>query len=305
MVSKLIGDAASDADTTFSISAGSEMQSVENDSPPVGEGLIHGWQKLSITSALDIEQQNVNGMTPLCLAVANGRDDVASLLLERGALVNHASHNHCTPLWLAASVPTYQPKAASDKDQPMAHGTSEALIDLLLDKGANVNQPSARGETPLHAAAAFGRLATVKTLLQHKASLDAPDRFGLSALGHAAVNGHADLVEYLLEQGAKPDAAPGTHAPLTLAAANGHDAVVILLRRRGATVQHVDAYGRTALIFAAKHGKVSTVELLLKFGANLHHKCRQGYTAQQHASLAGHSGVVALLQKGHPRPRDN
>lgn len=303
MVSKLIGD----ADTALSINVGSEMQSVENDNdhPAVGESLTHGWQRLTTVSALDMEQQNVNGMTPLCLAVANGRDDVASLLLQRGALVNHVSRNHCTPLWLAASVPAYRPNAGSDKDQTMAHVTSEALINLLLDNGANVNQPSARGETPLHAAAAFGRLATVKTLLQHKASLDAPDRFGLSALGHAAVNGHADLVEYLLEQGAKPDAAPGSHAPLTLAAANGHDAVVILLRRRGATVQHVDAYGRTALIFAAKHGKVTTVELLLKFGANLHHKCQQGYTAQQHASRAGHSGVVALLQKGHPRPRDN
>nr|WP_217345401.1 ankyrin repeat domain-containing protein [Noviherbaspirillum sp. L7-7A]MBV0879678.1 ankyrin repeat domain-containing protein [Noviherbaspirillum sp. L7-7A] len=303
MVSRLIGK----ADAALSISMGSEMQSAENDddNPPVGKSLIHAWQKLPTASSIDIEQQNVNGMTPLCLAAANGRDDVASLLLERGALVNHASNNHCTPLWLAASAPTYQSSAASGGNQMTTHLNSEALINLLLDKGANVNQPSARGETPLHAAAAFGRLATVKTLLQHKASLDAPDRFGLSALGHAALNGHADLVEYLLEQGAKPDAAPGTHAPLTLAAANGHDAVVILLRQRGATVQHVDAYGRTALIFAARHGKISTVELLLKFGANLHHKCRQGYTAQQHASRAGHSGVVALLQEGHPRPRDN
>jgi ankyrin repeat protein len=307
MVSRLIGDTASEASTTLSIGRGAEMQSVENenDNPPVGESLADGWRSLPNAGAMDMEQQNVNGMTPLCLAAANGRDDVASLLLERGALVNHASHSHCTPLWLAASAPTYQSSAASGKDQMTTHVPGEALINLLLDKGANVNQPSARGETPLHAAAAFGRLATVKTLLQHKASLDAPDRFGLSALGHAAVNGHADLVEYLLEQGAKPDAAPGTHAPLTLAAANGHDAVVILLRRRGATVQHADAHGRTALIFAAKQGKVSTVELLLKFGANLHHKCRHGYTAQQYAGQAGHSGVVALLQKGHPRPRDN
>ena len=307
MVSRLIGDTASEASTTLSIGTGAEMQAVENDNdnPPVGESLADGWQRLPTASSMDIEQQNVNGMTPLCLAVANGRDDVASLLLERGALVNHASHNHCTPLWLAASMPTYQGSTASDQDQTTAQVTGEALINLLLDKGANVNQPSARGETPLHAAAAFGRLATVKTLLRHKASLDAPDRFGLSALGHAAVNGHADLVDYLLEQGARPDAAPGSHAPLTLAAANGHDAVVVLLRQRGATVQHADAHGRTALIFAARQGKATTVELLLKFGANLHCKCRQGYTAQQHASQAGHTSVVALLEKGHPRPRDN
>jgi ankyrin repeat protein len=307
MVSKLIGAANGDADAYVAISTGSEMQSVEqdNDNDHVGESLTHGWQSLATASAVDMEQQNINGMTPLCLAVANGRDDVASLLLERGALVNHVSHNRYTPLWLAASLPTYQPAVASDKDQNLAFVNGEVMINLLLDKGADVNQPSARGETPLHAAAAFGRLATVKTLLQHKAGIDAYDRFGLSALGLAAVNGHADLVKYLLGQGAKPHAAPGFHAPLTLAAANGHDAVVTLLVRRGAPVQHVDADGRTALIVAAKRGKAVTVELLLKSGANLDHKCKQGYTAQQHASRAGHSGIVALLQKGHPRPRDN
>lgn len=315
MVLKLMGAASGGANTSVAINTGSEIQSAEqgsgndngndNDNDHVGDSLAQAWQKLPIASAMDIEQQNINGMTPLSLAVANGRDDVAGFLLERGALVNHASHSRCTPLWLAASVPAYQPAVESHKNQDGASAKGEAMIHLLLDKGADVNQPSARGETPLHAAAAFGRLATVKTLLQHKASIDAHDRFGLSALGHAAVNGHADLVKYLLDEGASPHAAPGSHAPLTLAAANGHDAVVTLLKRRGATVQHVDAHGRTALIFAAKHGKVSTVELLLKFGANLHHKCRQGYTAQQHASRAGHSGVVALLQKGHPRPRDN
>ncbi|HEX8883346.1 MAG TPA: ankyrin repeat domain-containing protein, partial [Noviherbaspirillum sp.] len=158
MVSKLIGE----ADTALSISLESEMQSAksdnddDNDNLPVGASLIHGWQKLPAASTMDIEQQNINGMTPLCLAVANGRDDIVSLLLERGALVNHVSRNHCTPLWLATSVPTYQPEAASDKNQTMASVTSEVLINLLLDKGANVNQPSARGETPLHAAAAFG-----------------------------------------------------------------------------------------------------------------------------------------------------
>ena len=314
IVSRLIGDAAGNADAPLQIGTEWNVQSIDNDNgngndndnnPAVAESLTHERQSIPIARVPNIEQQNVSGMTPLCLAAANGCDDVASLLLERGASVNHASRNHCTPLWLAASAPSYQADSASRKDQTMTQGTSEALIDLLLDKGANVNQPSARGETPLHGAAAFGRLATVKTLLQHKANLEALDRFGISALGHAAINGHAALVEYLLDQGARPDAEPGAHAPLTLAAANGHDAIIKLLRQRGATVQHADAHGRTALICAAKYGKVTTVELLLKFGADLHYKCKQGYTAQQHASRAGHTGVVAALQKGYPRPRDN
>lgn len=326
IVSRLIDDAASSADAPLQIGMEWNVQYVDDgngngngsgngngndndndndNNPAVAKSLMHERRSLPIARVPNIEQQNVSGMTPLCLAVANGCDDVASLLLERGASVNHESRNHCTPLWLAASAPSYQADSASRKDQTMTQGTSEALIDLLLAKGAIVNQPSARGETPLHGAAAFGRLATAKTLLQHKANLEALDGFGISALGHAAINGHVAMVEYLLDQGARPDAEPGAHAPLTLAAANGHDAIIKLLRQRGATVQHADAHGRTALICAAKYGRVTTVELLLKFGADLHHKCRHGYTAQQHARRAGHTGIVAALQKGYPRPRDN
>jgi ankyrin repeat protein len=70
-------------------------------------------------------------------------------------------------------------------------------------------------------------------------------------------------------------------------------------------VYHADADGRTALIVAAKRGKTTTVALLLALGANLHQQCRQGYTALEHASQAGHKDIVALLQNGHPPPRDN
>jgi ankyrin repeat protein len=165
--------------------------------------------------------------------------------------------------------------------------------------------PSVCGETPLHAAAASGRLTTVETLLHHKAGIDVYDQYGRSPLGQAAVNGHAELVQYLLGKGVKPNAAQGSHAPLTMAASNGHDAVVTLLAQRGATVDHADADGRTALIVAAKRGKTTTVALLLALGANLHQQCRQGYTALEHASQAGHKDIVALLQNGHPPPRDN
>lgn len=298
MVQKFIGATGKGPDASLTITMDAETHSIRhiNDQDNIGDSLTGGWQRLSEASETDLEQQNSRGMTPLCLAVAYGRADVARLLVERGAKVNHASNDRRTPLWLAASMPAYRPDTQSDSD---------AVLDLLLDSGADVNMPSARGETPLHAAAALGRLAAVKTLLQRKANIMACDRYGFSVLAHAALNGHADLVEYLLGQGATPHAAPGSHAPLTLAAASGHDAIVTLLSQYGATVNHADADGRTALIVAARRGKTSTVALLLKFGANLHHTCRQGYTAYKHASRAGHMEIVALLQAGHPAPRDH
>jgi ankyrin repeat protein len=307
MVTNLVSAANANPAFSLAISMGSETQSIEhgNDTDNLADGLVNGWQKLSGANTVDIEQQNRKGMTPLCLAVANGREDIVRLLVECDALVNHASHNLRTPLWLAASMPAYQPAAASGTDPDLASADGEAMIRLLLEKRADVNMPSVCGETPLHAAAASGRLTTVETLLHHKAGIDVYDQYGRSPLGQAAVNGHAELVQYLLGKGVKPNAAQGSHAPLTMAASNGHDAVVTLLAQRGATVDHADADGRTALIVAAKRGKTTTVALLLALGANLHQQCRQGYTALEHASQAGHKDIVALLQNGHPPPRDN
>jgi ankyrin repeat protein len=307
IVTNLVSAANADPAISLAIGIGSETQSIEhgNDTDNLADGLVNGWQKLSGANTVDMEQQNSKGMTPLCLAVANGREDIVRLLVQCGALVNHASHNLRTPLWLAASMPAYQRAAASDEDPDLASADGEAMIRLLLEKSADVNMPSVCGETPLHAAAASGRLTTVETLLHHKAGIDVHDQYGRSPLGQAAVNGHAELVQYLLGKGVKPNAAQGSHAPLTLAASNGHVAVVTLLAQRGATVHHADADGRTALIVAAKRGKTTTVALLLALGANLHQKCRQGYTALEHASQAGHDDIVALLQNGHPPPRDN
>lgn len=277
----------------------------DNEDDTADGSLINGWQKLADSRAADIEQQNSKGLTPLCLAIAHGRDDVARLLVERGALVNHASRSRSTPLWLAASMPAYKSGTTANNESDIGSANQNALVDLLIDHGADVNMPSTRDEMPLHAAAALGRLTVVKTLLRHNANIAARDRHGLSPLGHAALHGHTSLVEYLIGQGATVHGTDGAHAPLGLAAANGHDEVISVLMQHDARVDHIDAEGRTALLLAAKFGKTTTVSLLLKLGANLHYTCKGGLTALKHAIKAGHNDIIALLQAGHPAPRDH
>ena len=54
------------------------------------------------------------------------------------------------------------------------------------------------------------------------------------------------------------------------AAVGGHDAIVSILLDRGANIDAVDGFKRTALIWAAKEGHEKVVALLLDRGAKTH-----------------------------------
>lgn len=268
------------------------------------DDLLARWDVPAIASPVDIDRQNNKGLTPLYLAIANGHEQTARILVQHGALVNHASPDGITPLWLAATMPKYRPGTLQNENSAFTQEQGDAIIQMLLDASTDIDGLSRNGQTPLHAAATSGRLTAVELLVSNKANLNMQDGRGISALGHAAKNGHIPVVEYLLSQGASPHVAAGVHSPLILAAGNGHDDIVMLLAQNGANVHHLGFNGRTALIVAAFHGMISTVALMLKLGANLHYACRDGFTALDHATHAGHADIIALLRAGHPAPRD-
>ncbi|KAH8893726.1 ankyrin [Thozetella sp. PMI_491] len=123
--------------------------------------------------------------------------------------------------------------AASVKD-------GEKIVDLLLSKGADVNQTNnqnqtvlhfvasknnldvakklfeqktpvsarvrdKRGQYPLHRAAAVGSVPMVNLLVKNKSPLNATDSAGYTALHHAVAEGHGDTAVALLKAGADTD----------------------------------------------------------------------------------------------------
>jgi ankyrin repeat protein len=74
--------------------------------------------------------------------------------------------------------------------------------------------------------------AAMQLLLEKGVDVEAKDSDGLTLLHHAAENGHEALVHLLLENGAdvKAKEDKGLRA-LDLAASNGHEAIVKLLNR--------------------------------------------------------------------------
>jgi hypothetical protein len=68
--------------------------------------------------------------------------------------------------------------------------------------GAEINQATPNGKTPLMAAARSTSLAVVQCLVELGAEVGAVDIYGDTALLESALNGHFRIMQYLLEKGA-------------------------------------------------------------------------------------------------------
>lgn len=133
----------------------------------------------------------------------------------------------------------------------------EAIVNLLLRRGASVETTDGLSRAPLLLAAENGQEAVVRLLLEKGAYMEAADRHGRTPLLLAAENGHDAIVELLLESEDVDEnslsSAPfdSGRSPLSYAAQNGHEQVVdILLSRRSIAVDSEDSSGKTPLTYA-------------------------------------------------------
>jgi ankyrin repeat protein len=78
---------------------------------------------------------------------------------------------------------------------------------VLLEKGASLDKPAVKGNTPLHVASQWGRREVVEMLLAKGADINAKNEEGATPLGMAVLGRHEDLALFLREKGADvPDA---------------------------------------------------------------------------------------------------
>ncbi|NBW57938.1 ankyrin repeat domain-containing protein, partial [bacterium] len=138
-----------------------------------------------------------------------------------------------------------------------------AIVELLLEKGADVNAIDSRSETVLmHAADEKDYQDIVKVLLEKGADVKAIDSRSNTALMHAAINDHQESVKFLLDHGAEVNAQDENGwTALVHAAYEGHqESVKLLLKKKGADVNVQDTYGKTALMLAAEKGHQESVK---------------------------------------------
>ncbi|KGO77047.1 NACHT nucleoside triphosphatase [Penicillium italicum] len=225
----------------------------------------------------DLEMSGDNEHTPLHAAACNGHAEVVKLLLEKGARIRNGSDGSRTPLYCACSNGHHQVAQMLLQREPEMIATHEGLI-------------------PLVAASEGGFLDIVQLLIQKGADISASDSFRETPLYVACENGHIEVVRLLLDKGADVHyQGPFGYSPMHNASSEGFSEIVLLLIDRGAYINALSEFGDTPLYFACYSGHIEVVRILLEAGAEVHHWNQHKDTAVNAASYTGHLHIVLLL----------
>jgi ankyrin repeat protein len=176
----------------------------------------------------------------------------------------------------------------------------EQVVKTLLDKGADVNAQGGRYGNALQAASVKGYKQVVKMLLDKGADVNAQDRLYSNALRAASAEGHEQVVKMLLDKGADANAQGGRYSnALQAASFRGHEQVVKMLLDKGADANAQGGRYSNALAAASVTGHEQVVKMLLDKCADINVQGEYYSNALQAASWGGHKQVVKmLLNKG-------
>jgi ankyrin repeat protein len=178
-----------------------------------------------------------------------------------------------------------------------------AEIEKLIAEGEKPDIQDANSRTPLIVAAYRKHHAAVQALLRLGANPNALDLQRFDIVTIAAVQNDLELLKIALAGGASARNITTQYKGTALmsAAHLGHVEIVRALIEAKAPLDHVNAFGWTALIQAVVLGNgskahIDTVEALVKAGADVDFKDRQGATALVYARQRGYGDIVRILE---------
>ncbi|KAL5332547.1 ankyrin repeat-containing domain protein [Aspergillus crustosus] len=178
---------------------------------------------------------------PLVTALRCCQDDVAFLLIERGANLNPGGDPHVSTLAWAV------------------RNGNLRLLEYMLEKGADVDAGVEGGETPLMVAAMNGRAEFIKPLLDGGASFSLTNSQGQTALGIAVQRGWFDVAAAILDINFRTGLGFDTPEESGLFIVNDANTQTI--------IDKPDILGRTPLFHATVSGRQDLVALLLTHGS--------------------------------------
>jgi ankyrin repeat protein len=202
-----------------------------------------------------LNDKDKNGDTPLHIAALHGQVAAAQALLDAGADVN-AKNNYgpFTPgdLWdkVLASNSHQDPVGVltvhGEDTRYMQNGYTplhlavfsvkhKQIVEMLVNKGADINAQPASGATPLFFAVLRDQKDDVQFLLDHGANLNLPDAYGDTCLDMALRLQFMSIIPILLDKGADVNAIDQSqHRPLFYAMGMDDHKWADTLRKKGA-----------------------------------------------------------------------
>ena len=253
------------------------MFAVRNGHTEVAKALIDGKADLKLT--------NADGATATIVAIANDRLDLAKELLDRGADANDGAlffavnmHDATTDM-RAHDGSRLQPDHANKL-------TSLALINSLLDLGADVNKPF------------VGAL--------HSTTLCCGASINSSPFYRAAVSADVEVLKVMLAHGAKLEWSPsevkgkdGKPAPRGANTDVGQTPVLAAIKGgKGAPLAGGPGFtrlGAPPFREAGSHDPTEALQLLLAAGANANAKVPDGSSALHQAVKLQQVGMIRAL----------
>lgn len=246
-----------------------------------------------LDGGLDANVATRSGGTTALMAAAPDADKMR-LLLDRGARVNARATSRFSALMVAAQ---YQ--------------DSEAAINLLLDRGAEVGPPPDGAPifnaNPFFLAAYAGNAKVLKRLRDAGARIDEP----MLVIGTSRTTpmlgafkfGDVEVARELLALGAPVDFADGNGITmLGRAVLNNDTAMARMLIERGADVNVQDKLAMTPLLWAAlsNFGDAEMIALLVTSGARTDVRDKDGLTPLELARRHSHAQLIAALERAAP-----
>ena len=240
-----------------------------------------------LTQGADIEGAYEATMTPLMCASASGQSACVSYLLKSGADIRAETSISHKAFFFAVNRNRLE------------------VIGLLLDNGVDVLEKFKHeselfnNSTILHHCMGIEvRMETLQLLLDRGADINAKSSNGYTPLVMAILTHNAHAVKFLLSAGANIEERDSrSRTPLLKAVSlDANEEIIRLLVENGADVNARDERGSAPLHGAATSGNKTTTELLLNAGAQIDAQDAGGATAITLASTLDHKEVAALLR---------
>ncbi|XP_062873525.1 tankyrase, TRF1-interacting ankyrin-related ADP-ribose polymerase b isoform X2 [Trichomycterus rosablanca] len=194
-----------------------------------------------------------------------------------------------------------------------------AVVEYLLQHGADVHAKDKGGLVPLHNACSYGHYEVAELLVRHGASVNVADLWKFTPLHEAAAKGKYEICKLLLKHGADPSKKNRDGNVALDMVKDGDTDIHDLLRgdaalldaaKKGclARVQKLcssdnincrDTQGRnsTPLHLAAGYNNLEVAEFLLEHGADVNAQDKGGLIPLHNAASYGHVDIAALLIK--------